>query len=165
MINYYNKCNKELDSFSYAFFFSCVGLLFQVIGNKLLSIHLRFKEDNSCIGTRGGSKQHAGNQWQPATLCKLRWVWSYWLDEHPNVNHSNSAGARKGAGIESKATSVRVPILACACLLHFCHWQARAMTARWLLSVNLCFLEPPASVPSCIGYERDYSLLGYLKKK
>ena len=111
---------------------------------------MRFKADNSCIGTRGGSKQHAGNQWQPATLCKFSSVWSYWLGEHPNVNHSNSAGARKWAGIASKATSVRVPVLVCVCLLHFCHCRARAMT-----TLSDCRRTSVSSLPLFIGYIRN----------
>lgn len=50
---------------------------------------------NSCRGTRGGSQQHAGNQWQSPALCKSHLLTSDWLEEPLRDDHYNRAGAKE----------------------------------------------------------------------
>lgn len=74
---------------------------------------------NSCRGTRGGSQQHAGNQWQPVNLCKSDLLTSDWLEGPFRDNHYNRAGAKELARGGRGATAVRVPVSLRACSLRF----------------------------------------------
>lgn len=67
---------------------------------KTLRIWLRFKEENSCTGTRGGSKQHAGNQWEAGCFMQIKRSlvllagWTSYASIIPAVQKAESARGR-----------------------------------------------------------------------
>lgn len=92
----------------------------------LSSAVMLLRGGNSCNGTRGGSQEHAENQWQSAALCKADLLTSDWMWKRLRDSHYYRAGAKELARGGRGATAVRVPVRLCSCSLCFWFLWARA---------------------------------------